>query len=169
MAEPATYGSSKARDQIGAAAEAYDTAMATPDPSCLCNLSHSLWQCQILNPLSEAMDWTRILMDTMQVFNPLSHSRNSWIMCFLLGHFLQLAYLCFSSLHCRPSPDDPSYSEILYWQSSELWAVNEFPPLEGFTPARAGWKQVILLGPRMYHFGAPALTGCPAFSLLLFP
>ena len=28
------------------------TATATPDPSCICNLHHGLWQHQILNPLS---------------------------------------------------------------------------------------------------------------------
>ena len=27
---------------------AYATATATPDPSCICNLCHSSWQCQIL-------------------------------------------------------------------------------------------------------------------------
>ena len=45
--------------------QAYDTAMATPDLSCICDLHHSLWQLQILNPVSEARDGTCILMDTM--------------------------------------------------------------------------------------------------------
>ena len=44
---------------------AYATATATQDPSCTCDLCHSLWQCQILNPLSEARDQTHILIDTM--------------------------------------------------------------------------------------------------------
>ena len=35
---------------------AYTTTTASPDPSRLCDLPHSLWQCQILNPLSEARD-----------------------------------------------------------------------------------------------------------------
>ena len=35
---------------------AYARATATPDPSCVCDLHHSLWQCQILNPLSKARD-----------------------------------------------------------------------------------------------------------------
>ena len=43
---------------------AYTTATAMPDPSCLCDLYHSSWQCRILNPLSEAKDWTCVLMDT---------------------------------------------------------------------------------------------------------
>ena len=34
-----------------------------PDPSCFCNLHHSSWQCVILNPLSEAREWTGVFMD----------------------------------------------------------------------------------------------------------
>ena len=41
--------------------------IATPDPSCLFDLHHSSWQHLILNPLSEARDWTHILMDTSRV------------------------------------------------------------------------------------------------------
>ena len=55
----------------------YATATAMPDPSCTCHLRHSLQQCQILNPLSEARGRTRALMNTSQVLNPLSHNRNS--------------------------------------------------------------------------------------------
>ena len=32
------------------------TATATPDPSLICNLHHTSWQCQILNPLNGARD-----------------------------------------------------------------------------------------------------------------
>ena len=35
---------------------AYTTATATQDLSRVCDLYHSSWQCQILNPLSEARD-----------------------------------------------------------------------------------------------------------------
>ena len=38
MAIPAVYGSSQARGQIGAAAEAYIKAIAVPDWSCICSL-----------------------------------------------------------------------------------------------------------------------------------
>ena len=41
---------------------AYTTAMATPDPSRVCDLHHSSRQHQILNPLSEARDQTHNLM-----------------------------------------------------------------------------------------------------------
>ena len=43
---------------------AYTTATATPDPSLVGNLRCSSQQCWILNPLSEARDQTRVLMDT---------------------------------------------------------------------------------------------------------
>ena len=42
---------------------AYATVTATRDPSCICNLHHNSWQRQILNPLREAHNQTRILMD----------------------------------------------------------------------------------------------------------
>ena len=44
----------------------YATATGTWDPSCVCDLHDlhcSSWQCQISNPLSEAGDQTRALMD----------------------------------------------------------------------------------------------------------
>ena len=44
---------------------AYATPTATPDPSCICNLHHSLQQCQSHNPLSQEKDQTCILVDTM--------------------------------------------------------------------------------------------------------
>ena len=73
---------------------AYTTAMQ--DQSCVCNLHHSIRQCRILKPLSEARDRTHILMYASRVCNPLSHNRNSqWIYIFhgsilfhkLLFHF----------------------------------------------------------------------------------
>ena len=47
---------------------AYTTVIAMPDPSCVCDLRHSLRQCWIPNPLSEARDPAHILMDTMLGF-----------------------------------------------------------------------------------------------------
>ena len=45
----------------------YTTAIATQDPSHVCNLHHGSWQCQILNPLSEARARTCILMDASHI------------------------------------------------------------------------------------------------------
>ena len=64
MATPAAYVSSQARSRIWAAPTAYDTAMATPDPSRICNLCHILQQRWIFNSLSEARDQTHTLTET---------------------------------------------------------------------------------------------------------
>ena len=53
---------------------AYTTGTATLSPDLHC----SLQQHQILNPLSEARNLTRILMDISQVFNLLSHNGKSY-------------------------------------------------------------------------------------------
>ena len=52
---------------VGAVALAYTTGAATPDPSHVFDLHHSSWQHWILNPLSEARDWTCILTDASQM------------------------------------------------------------------------------------------------------
>ena len=52
-ATPMAHGSSQAKGQIGAQPLAY---AATRDLSCICDLHHSTWQYQILNPLRGARD-----------------------------------------------------------------------------------------------------------------
>ena len=49
---------------------AYATDTAMPDLSCICDLCCSFQQHQILNPLSEARDWTFLLVDTMSASKP---------------------------------------------------------------------------------------------------
>ena len=71
------YGSSQTRGQSGAAAAGLNTATAMQDLSLICDLHRSLWQHQILNPLSEARDQTHNFMDASQVCNLLSHNGNS--------------------------------------------------------------------------------------------
>ena len=67
-AAPAAYRRSQARDRIRALQLlAYTTATAMWDLSRICDLNHSSWHCWILNPLSEARDWTWVLMDTSHV------------------------------------------------------------------------------------------------------
>ena len=48
---------------------AYTTAIATRDPSHVCNLHRSSWQHRILNPQSKARDQTRILMESSWLRN----------------------------------------------------------------------------------------------------
>ena len=55
--------------QLGVESElqllAYTTATAMPDPSHICDLHWSLWQCEILNPLSKVSNQTHSLLDTV--------------------------------------------------------------------------------------------------------
>ena len=46
---------------------AYTTVIAMQDPSHVCDLHHSSWQCQILKPLSKARDRTRNLVVPSQI------------------------------------------------------------------------------------------------------
>ena len=57
---PEVYGGSQATGPR----LAYATATAVQDLSHVCNLHHGSRQHQILNPLSEARDWTQNLMVT---------------------------------------------------------------------------------------------------------
>ena len=78
---PMVYEGTQARAWIGAVA-----ATAAPDPSHICDLHHNSWQCWILNTMSEARDWTCILMDTSQI-------RFHWT---IMGtHILLLLFLIF--------------------------------------------------------------------------
>ena len=49
-------GSSQARVRTGAIAAGQHPAVATWDPSCVCDPNRSSWQCWVLNPLSKARD-----------------------------------------------------------------------------------------------------------------
>ena len=68
------------------------TATATLDPS------HSLWQCQILNPLSETKDWTHILLDISRVLT-------GWA---TTGNLASFSYFCVLFIIIR------RYSDIHY-------------------------------------------------------
>ena len=102
-AAPAAYGGSQARDPIRAAAaglhHSHSHARSQPHlwPTC------SLWQCRILNPLSEARDRTFILMDTSRVLNLLNHSGNSLFIYFFF-HFFRKHMLSetWSNIHQGP-------------------------------------------------------------------
>ena len=67
MATPEAYGGSQARGQIVLQLPAYTTATTTRAPCHVCNLHHRSRQCRIPDPLSEARDGTRNLMDTSQI------------------------------------------------------------------------------------------------------
>ena len=79
------YGSSQARGQIGPQLSGHTTATATPDPSCICDLHHSLQQHQVLNPLSEARDGTQILRDPSWVFTTEPQQELQFLSFFLIS------------------------------------------------------------------------------------
>ena len=54
--------------KLGLQLLAYTTA--TWDLNRVCDLHHSSWQWRIINPLSEARDQTRVLVDTSWVLTP---------------------------------------------------------------------------------------------------
>ena len=66
MAAFEAYGSSQAKVESELQLPVYTTATEIQDLSCICDLQHRSWQCQILYPLREARDWTYILKDTGQ-------------------------------------------------------------------------------------------------------
>ena len=85
-------GSSQSRNRIRAAAVSlHHSHSNAAGPSHICDLCHSVRQCWILNPQSEAKDTTHILADTVLgsffffflcwVLNLLSHNGNSLASC----------------------------------------------------------------------------------------
>ena len=83
-AAPAAYGGSQARGLIGAVTASLHHSHSNLGSELCLWPTHSSQQPWILNPLSKARDWTRILMDASRVLNPLSHNRNSCIIWFNL-------------------------------------------------------------------------------------
>ena len=57
----------QSRGRIRAVATGLYQATAMPNLSRVCSIHYSSWQCQILNPLSKARDWTHVLMDASQI------------------------------------------------------------------------------------------------------
>ena len=72
---------------------AYTTAIATLDPSCICNLHYSSRQLRILNPLSEPKDWTPVLIELVGFLT----TEPQWNLC--IEHlFICLLAICIASL-----------------------------------------------------------------------
>ena len=108
----------------------YTTATVTQDPSHVCDLHHSSQQCQILNPLSEARDRTRSLMDTSQI-------RYCWVTMgtprLWLAHSSCLFFVCSegSLLPCCELSTERFMKEVT---KGDLWQI----PSEELRP----WDQL---------------------------
>ena len=61
-ATPTAYGDSQARGPIGAEATGLFQSHSNTNQSRVCNLHHSSWQRQMVNPLSKPRDQTHNLM-----------------------------------------------------------------------------------------------------------
>ena len=109
MAAPVAYERTQAKGQIWAAAGAYATATvrATGNPSHVCNLHHSSWQCQILNPLSEARDGNGIHAVTSQFISTVPQRELPTVLIFSWPE----GYLCFRELN-RPDGSVRQCSEV---------------------------------------------------------
>ena len=107
--------------RLGVASElqlpAYVTATAMPKPSCICDLHHSSRQCQILNSLSTARDWTWILMDISLVHKLLSHNGDSERVLTLLSFLL--------SSHMITGESSLVRSIIVFWFSSLMIGLGQ--------------------------------------------
>ena len=76
-ATPMAHGGSKARGRIGAVATGLCQSHSNTGLSSVCNLHHSSWQRQLLNPLSKARDRTHNLMVPRRIRQPLRHDGSS--------------------------------------------------------------------------------------------
>ena len=77
MAAPAAFGSSRLGVRSELQLPAHTTATVTWDPSTICNLCLSSWQCQILNPESEQGQGSHPHPHgpmPCRILNPLSHN-----------------------------------------------------------------------------------------------
>ena len=97
---------------------AHTTATAMHDPSLICNLHCSSWQCRILNSLSRAKDQTFVLMDASQVHFRWATTGTHWNKFFLKSiisnlevHLLNVQHRVDSSLN---------YPILFYLSSSPL-------------------------------------------------
>ena len=96
---------------------AYATATAMTDPSHICDLHHSSWQHQMLNPLSEVRDQARNLMVPSQNSPNISFILHSIrIFSFFILHSIRIfSFLCGLQNHIGPEkPNERPAIKIYY-------------------------------------------------------
>ena len=92
---------------------AYATATAMQDTNRVCDLHHSSWQCQILNPLSKARD---------QILNPLSKARDQ--ICVLMG--TSWVCYCWATMGTPPYKDFKAAIKTMFWRVKQYYLeINE--------------------------------------------
>ena len=71
---------------------AYTAAIATQDPRHTCDPHRSSWQLRVLNTLSEARDWTRILVDTSRIHFFCATVGSPYLLLYTFLYFFQNFY-----------------------------------------------------------------------------
>ena len=117
---PTAYGTQYIRPRLGVESElqllAYTTATTMQDPSHVCDLHYSSWQCRILNPMCGARDRTNILKDPSQVR----------LCCITIGIPLPPFW--------SPKPPLPSTSSFVFsWRRYLRWGFCYFGKLLSFS------------------------------------
>ena len=97
---------------------AYTMTTAMLDLSCICDLHHNSWQCQILNPLSEARDLNCVLMVPSQIrFHCATMGTPNWTTSF--GVLDSLLYLRDPS---RWWPTELYNPALFFWLLCGMWS-----------------------------------------------
>ena len=149
----------------------YVTATATQDPSCICDLHHSSWQHQILNPLSKARDWIRIFMGASQIHFQLEPWQELQLLplsigygwnCLLLPlwadwtHFFQQVWGMQWAITSWVNPRLPQILENQFCHCQKVWVFPLSPcwisPFSVLRPERANFECYFV-----YHFGVSGL------------
>ena len=119
MAVPMAYGGSQARVWIRVTTASLATATAIQDPSYVCDLHHSSWQCQILNPLSETRNGTCVLMETSRIRNSIFLNNKGKPLRFLIQSTVSLSpmaltisYGVMTSVNPHVCPDHLSKCQV---------------------------------------------------------
>ena len=120
---------------------AYTTATATWDVSHVFDLHHSSRHHQILNPLSEAMNQTYILLDPNQVQNPQSHNGNSLNKILINGSAFSI--ICFilqshGAIHCVLVKASINIIYVFSFFFFFFWHFRAEPAAYGGSQARGG-------------------------------
>ena len=150
----------------------YTTAM--PDPSCLCDLYHSSWQCWIFNPLSKARDVTCILMDTSWIHY---HWAIMGTLVLVLSHVL-LYITKVSSLstllkcwEISPQTDDPGARDCVLEDAKRMLAEGCREDTEPKLDGRPQWAPGTLSHPPLWALKWISLPLClsPKCSIFGLP
>ena len=112
---PCGVWKSQARGWLELQLPAYTTAAASQDPNHVCDLCLSLWQCQILNPVSKARETLHLLRLSVGF---LTRWGTMWTP---RSHFLRDSLISVSWLSPEPLFESPSLLSFKLFEFLGLW------------------------------------------------